>query len=74
MRETEIITYSLLGGASTHAWFVMTQLLGYPKVREYDRSWAEWGNPADLPVEQQLGCPKANRLMQTLMKKNVPSL
>lgn len=53
MRETEIITYSLLGGASTHAWFVMTQLLGYPKVREYDRSWAEWGNPADLAVEQQ---------------------
>ena len=51
-REKEIITYCLLGGASTHAWFVLSQLLGYPHVREYDRSWAEWGNLVDLPIEQ----------------------
>lgn len=48
--DKEIITYCLRGGLSTHAWFVLTQLLGYPKVREYDRSWGEWGNSKDLPV------------------------
>jgi len=51
-RDKEIITYCLRGGLSTHAWFVLTQLLGYPNVREYDRSWAEWGNMVDLPIEQ----------------------
>ncbi len=50
--DIEIITYCLRGGLSTHAWFVLTQLLGYPRVREYDRSWAEWGNQADLPIER----------------------
>lgn len=51
-RDQEIITYCVRGGLSTHAWFVLTQLLGYPNVREYDRSWAEWGNIVDLPIER----------------------
>ena len=49
--DKEIITYCLLGGASTHVWFVLTQLLGYPRVREYDRSWKEWGNLDDAPID-----------------------
>ena len=50
-RDKEILTYCVRGGLSTHAWFVLTQLLGYPNVREYDRSWAEWGNVEGVPVE-----------------------
>lgn len=45
--DKEIIVYCLRGGLSTHTWFVLTQLLGYPNVREYDRSWVEWGNLPD---------------------------
>jgi len=47
-----ITTYCVRGGLSTHAWFVLTQLLGYPHVREYDRCWAEWGNLSGVPVER----------------------
>lgn len=50
--DKTIVTYCVRGGLSTHAWFVLTQLLGYPDVREYDCSWAEWGNAADLPIER----------------------
>ncbi len=46
-----IITYCLRGGLSTHMWFVLTQLLGYSNVNEYDCSWLEWGNLEDTPVE-----------------------
>lgn len=49
--EQTIITYCVRGGLSTHAWFVLTQLLGYPNVCEYDRSWVEWGNREDMPIE-----------------------
>jgi len=49
--DKRIITYCVGGGLSTHAWFVLTQLLGFPEVREYDRSWAEWGNLEDVPIE-----------------------
>jgi thiosulfate/3-mercaptopyruvate sulfurtransferase len=50
-RDEEIITYCVRGGLSTHAWFVLTQLLGYRNVREYDRSWADWGNLEGAPIE-----------------------
>ena len=50
--DTNIVTYCVRGGLSTHMWFVLTQLLGYPTVREYYSSWAEWGNLSDVPVEK----------------------
>jgi thiosulfate/3-mercaptopyruvate sulfurtransferase len=50
--DKAIITYCVRGGLSTHAWFVLTQLLGYRDVREYERSWVEWGNAAELPIER----------------------
>lgn len=50
--DRDIVTYCVRGGLSTHMWFALTQLLGYPNVREYDLSWAEWGNLEDVPIEK----------------------
>jgi thiosulfate/3-mercaptopyruvate sulfurtransferase len=50
--DKTIITYCVVGGLSSHMWFVLTQLLGFPNVREYDRSWAEWGNLSGAPIEK----------------------
>lgn len=50
--DKNIVTYCVRGGLSTHMWFVLTQLLGYPNVREYYSSWAEWGNLPDAPIEK----------------------
>lgn len=49
--EKEVITYCRIGERSSHTWFVLTQLLGYPNVRNYDGSWTEWGNAVGLPIE-----------------------
>jgi thiosulfate/3-mercaptopyruvate sulfurtransferase len=48
----EIITYCRIGERSSHTWFVLTYLLGYPRVRNYDGSWTEWGNSVGLPIEK----------------------
>jgi thiosulfate/3-mercaptopyruvate sulfurtransferase len=50
--DKEVITYCVRGGLSTHMWFVLKYLLGYPEVREYDGSWAEWGNLIGVPIER----------------------
>jgi thiosulfate/3-mercaptopyruvate sulfurtransferase len=50
--ERETIVYCRIGERSSHTWFALTYLLGYPNVRNYDGSWTEWGNGVGLPVER----------------------
>ncbi len=47
-----IVAYCRIGERSSHTWFVLTYLLGYPNVRNYDGSWTEWGNSVGLPIEK----------------------
>jgi thiosulfate/3-mercaptopyruvate sulfurtransferase len=46
----EVIAYCRIGERSSHTWFVLTYLLGYPQVRNYDGSWTEWGNLVGAPI------------------------
>ena len=46
------ITYCRIGERSAHTWFVLTQLLGFPDVRNYDGSWTEWGSLIGAPIER----------------------
>lgn len=48
----DIIAYCRIGERSSHTWFVLTHLLGFDKVRNYDGSWTEWGNAVRVPVAQ----------------------
>jgi len=50
--DLDVITYCRIGERSAHTWFVLTQLLGYPRVRNYDGSWTEWGNLVRAPIEK----------------------
>jgi thiosulfate/3-mercaptopyruvate sulfurtransferase len=50
--DKEVIAYCRIGERSSHTWFVLTYLLGYPNVRNYDGSWTEWGNLVDAPIEK----------------------
>ena len=50
--DTEVITYCRIGERSSHSWFVLTQILGYPKVRNYDGSWTEYGSIVGAPIER----------------------
>jgi len=50
--DKEIIAYCRIGERSSHTWFVLKYLLGYPKVKNYDGSWTEWGNMIANPIEK----------------------
>lgn len=50
--EDEVIAYCRIGERSSHTWFVLTHLLGFPRVRNYDGSWTEWGNLVGAPIEK----------------------
>jgi len=46
------IAYCRIGERSSHTWFVLKYLLGYPNVRNYDGSWTEWGSLVGVPIEK----------------------
>ena len=48
----DVIAYCRIGERSSHTWFVLTYLLGFEKVRNYDGSWTEWGNLVKAPIEK----------------------
>jgi thiosulfate/3-mercaptopyruvate sulfurtransferase len=48
--EKDIVAYCRIGERSSHTWFVLTYLLGYRNVRNYDGSWTEWGNRVRAPI------------------------
>lgn len=50
--DKEVIAYCRIGERSSHTWFVLTYLLGYPSVRNYDGSWTEWGSLIGVPIEK----------------------
>jgi len=53
--DKDIIAYCRIGERSSHTWFVLKYLLGYPMVRNYDGSWTEWGNLVGAPIEKGEG-------------------
>lgn len=53
--QDDIISYCRIGERSSHTWFVLTHLLGYPTVRNYDGSWTEWGNAVRAPIAKGPG-------------------
>lgn len=50
--DKDVVAYCRIGERSSHTWFVLKYLLGYPNVRNYDGSWTEWGNLVDAPIEK----------------------
>lgn len=46
----DIVAYCRIGERSSHTWFVLSHLLGLPRVRNYDGSWTEWGSAVRVPI------------------------
>jgi thiosulfate/3-mercaptopyruvate sulfurtransferase len=49
--DKDIVAYCRIGERSSHSWYVLHELLGYEKVRNYDGSWTEWGSMIGVPIE-----------------------
>ena len=65
--DDEVIAYCRIGERSSHTWFVLTYLLGYDNVRNYDGSWTEWGNLVRAPDRTSLKL-KRESLRHTLVR------
>ena len=50
--DKDVVAYCRIGERSSHTWFVLSYLLGYPHVRNYDGSWTEWGSLIGAPIEK----------------------
>ena len=57
--DREVIAYCRIGERSSHTWFVLSQLLGHPNVRNYDGSWTEYGSLVGVPIETGEATPRA---------------
>ena len=51
-KDDDVVVYCRIGERSSHTWFVLTYLLGFERVRNYDGSWTEWGNLVRAPIER----------------------
>ncbi|MGH2735243.1 MAG: sulfurtransferase [Actinomycetota bacterium] len=51
-QDKDVVTYCRIGERSSHSWFVLAELLGFDKVRNYDGSWTEYGSLVGVPIER----------------------
>ncbi|MGH2808659.1 MAG: sulfurtransferase [Actinomycetota bacterium] len=50
--DRDVVTYCRIGERSSHSWFVLRELLGWPNVKNYDGSWTEYGSLVGVPIEK----------------------